>query len=521
MMSSNKTDKNNWLAAGIAGIAAAASMFSIAQLISVFFAVPAAPLNSLGSAFIDVTPAWLKDFVIGIFGTNDKLVLWLSMAVVVVGAAFLIGMLAQRRFAAAASCIVLLGIGIAFAILSRTGASAGDLTPLVIGSICGLFVLKWLNAVAKSVLTTGQAPEFSAHASTTRRQFILFTSLTIAGSLLAAGVSKYLSTARDLSIAARESLRLPTAKRRVAPVPPSAQIELAGMPQFLTSNADFYRIDTALTVPQIDPAQWSLRVHGMVEHEISMSFAQLLEQELVESYLTLACVSNPVGGDLVGNAKWLGYPIRLLLARAAPLPGADMVLSTSSDGFTASTPLETLTDQRMALLAVGMNGQPLPFEHGFPVRMVVPGLYGYVSATKWVVDLEVTRFADKVAYWSTRGWSERGPVKLSSRVDIPRNNATVSLNNLVLGGTAWAQTRGISAVELSFDDGPWVGAELGDEVSVDTWRQWRYLWGAASLGNHSVKVRAIDGHKEIQRGDIASPAPNGASGWHQIHFTVG
>ena len=519
-MSTNRAYKNHWLAAGVAGIAAAALMFSVAQLLSVFFASPAAPLNSMGSAFIDVTPAWLKDFVIGIFGTNDKLALWLSMAVVVAGAAFLIGVLAQRSYAIAAGCIVLLGIVIAAAILSRTGASLGDLTPLVIGIICGLLVLKWLSAAVKSALATPETPEVSTRASTTRRQFILFSALTIVGSLLAAGLSKYLSAARDLSIAARESLHLPTPKRRVAPIAQGAQIQIPGMPPFLTPNADFYRIDTALSVPQLDPEHWSLRVHGMVEHEFSMSFAQLLEQDLVESYVTLTCVSNQVGGDLVGNAKWLGYPLRLLLERAVPLPGADMVLSTSSDGFTASTPLEVLTDQRMALLAVGMNEEPLPFEHGFPVRMVVPGLYGYVSATKWVVDLEVTRFADKVAYWSTRGWSERGPIKLASRIDVPRNNAKVPANNLVLGGTAWAQTRGISAVELSLDDGSWVNAELGDEVSVDTWRQWRYLWESAPAGNHTVKVRAIDGHGEVQSGEIAAPAPNGASGWHQIHFTV-
>lgn len=504
----------------MAGIAAAALMFSIAQLISVFFASPAALLNSMGSTFIDVTPAWLKDLVIGIFGTNDKLVLWLSMAVVVAGMAFLIGVIAQRSYAIAAGCIVLLGIVMAAAILSRTAASLGDLIPLVIGMICGLLVLKWLSGAAKSALAASESSEESIRASTTRRQFMLFSALTIVGSLLAAGLSKYLSVARDLSIAARESLRLPTPKRRIAPITQGAQIQIPGMPQFLTPNADFYRIDTALSVPQLDPEHWSLRVHGMVEHEFSMSFAQLLEQDLVESYLTLTCVSNPVGGDLVGNAKWLGYPLRLLLERALPLPGADMVLSTSSDGFTASTPLDVLTDQRMALLAVGMNDQPLPFEHGFPVRMVVPGLYGYVSATKWVVDLEVTRFADKMAYWSTRGWSERGPIKLASRIDVPRNNATVSANNLVLGGTSWAQTRGISAVELSLDDRPWVNAELGDEVSTDTWRQWRYLWESAPAGEHTVRVRAIDGHGEVQSGEISSPAPNGASGWQQIHFTV-
>ena len=291
------------------------------------------------------------------------------------------------------------------------------------------------------------------------------------------------------------------------------------MPAFTTPNQDFYRIDTALSIPRIDPANWTLRIHGLVDREVSLSFDELLAEPLVETHLTLTCVSNPVGGDLVGNAKWLGLPVKTLLQRAGIQPGADMVLSTSQDGFTASTPLEALLDERMALLAVGMNGEPLPLEHGFPVRMVVPGLYGYVSATKWVVDLEVTRFADKAAYWTTRGWSERGPVKLASRIDVPRRGARVD-GPVVLGGTAWAQTRGISKVQVQIDDGPWQDAELGALASADTWRQWRYAWNEASPGTHMASVRAFDGDGVMQTGTVAEVVPDGASGWHQVEFSV-
>jgi DMSO/TMAO reductase YedYZ molybdopterin-dependent catalytic subunit len=259
----------------------------------------------------------------------------------------------------------------------------------------------------------------------------------------------------------------------------------------------------------------------MVEEEFTLTFDELLGMDLVETWLTLTCVSNPVGGDLVGNAKWLGYPLRKVLERARPVDGADMVLSTSIDGFSASTPLAVLTDDRHALLAVGMNGEPLPLEHGYPVRMVVPGLYGFVSATKWVVDLEVTRFADKKAYWTTRGWSDHGPIKIGSRVDVPRAFARVPAGTVAIGGTAWAQQRGISGVQDRLDDGEWRDAELAAEATVDTWRQWSYQWEGAKEGTHAVTVRAIDGDGQPQTEERADPVPNGASGWQRVQFTVG
>uniref|UniRef100_UPI0013E97431 molybdopterin-dependent oxidoreductase n=1 Tax=Cellulomonas endophytica TaxID=2494735 RepID=UPI0013E97431 len=288
--------------------------------------------------------------------------------------------------------------------------------------------------------------------------------------------------------------------------------------QVVTPNDAFYRIDTAFVVPTIDPSGWSLRVHGLVEREVVLTWEDLLGESLVEAWVTLACVSNEVGGDLVGNARWLGLPVRGLLARAGMREGADMVLSTSSDGFTASTPLEALTDDRDALLAVGMNGEPLPYEHGFPARLVVPGLYGYVSATKWVVDLEVTRFADRTAYWTDRGWSERGPVKTASRIEVPRAGAEVPAGTVAVGGTAWAQHRGVTGVEVQVDDGPWQPAVLAGEISVDTWRQWSFRW-EATPGQHVLRVRASDPDGP-QTGDVARVVPDGATGWHTVVVRV-
>ncbi len=505
---------------GLAGFASAAVLFSVAQLVSAFFATSSAPLVAMGAVFIDLTPPWLKDLAIATFGTNDKLALFVSMGVIAAFASVVVGLIAKRSIAIASGCIVVLAIAIGGAVISRPATGLADLTPIVLGTVASLIVLRTLTRLAVASRAHGPEDESGVVPGSSRRNFLLGTGLALVGSAIATGVGKSLATARNVADAARAALGLPPAKVLAKPLPADAQIDLAGMPQFVTPNKDFYRIDTALSVPRINPAEWSLRVHGMVEKEFTIDFAELLKEDLVESYLTLTCVSNPVGGPLIGNAKWLGYPLRLLLERAVPKAGADMVLSTSIDGFSASTPLEVLTDDRMALLAVGMNGEPLPLEHGFPVRMVVPGLYGYVSATKWVVDLEVTRFADKVAYWTTRGWSDHGPIKMSSRVDVPRSFAKVPEGKVVMGGTAWAQTRGISGVQVQIDDGKWVDAELGAEASLDTWRQWRYVWDGGTSGNHTVSVRAIDGQGVVQSSDKANPAPNGASGWQRVQFSV-
>ena len=272
-------------------------------------------------------------------------------------------------------------------------------------------------------------------------------------------------------------------------------------------------------VPLLRAENWKLRIHGMVDREVTITYADLLHGALVERDLTLMCVSNEVGGDLTSNARWLGLPIAALLKQAGPAANADMVLSKSSDGFTASTPLAVLTDGRDALFAIGMNGVPLPVEHGFPVRMVVPGLYGYVSATKWVVDLEVTRFDQAEGYWTPRGWSPMGPVKTSSRFDVPQNGDGLKAGTLTLAGIAWAEHRGIKGVEVRIGDGPWVPATLGAEDSIDTWRQWFYRW-TAGPGRYQLQVRAIDGDGVVQTGQSAPPAPNGASGWHTIAVTV-
>lgn len=507
----------------LTGLCAAALLFGISHLIATFFATSAAPLVALGSATIDFTPAWLKDFAIATFGTYDKLALFITMGVVIALISAGLGLLARRHFFVAGAAILLLAAVLAAAVISRASTGLPDLIPVLLGTLCGIVTLRWLNTLATPLSHRAhdtEQPATENQTAASRRDFLRGTAISLGVAVLAAGASRVLAATRQAARSARSMLRLPAAKIAAPELPSAVQIQLPDMPKFVTPNADFYRIDTALAVPAIDPATWSLRVHGMVENEFTLSFEELLAQDLVESYLTLTCVSNPVGGDLVGNAKWLGYPLRHLLQRAVPTAEADMVLSTSIDGFSASTPLPALTDDRMALLAIGMNDEPLPLEHGFPVRMVVPGLYGYVSATKWVVDLEVTRFDQKAAYWTTRGWSEKGPIKMSSRVDTPRPFGKVPPGEVVMGGSAWAQTRGISRVEVQVDEGSWEQAELGAEASLDTWRQWRYVWRGGEPGLHTVRVRAYDGNGELQDSQLANPVPNGSSGWHRLQFSV-
>jgi DMSO/TMAO reductase YedYZ molybdopterin-dependent catalytic subunit len=286
-----------------------------------------------------------------------------------------------------------------------------------------------------------------------------------------------------------------------------------------TPNADFYRIDTAIIVPQVDPGDWSLTIDGRVGKPLTITWEDLLKRPMIERYVTLTCVSNEVGGDLIGNARWLGVPVRDLLLEAQPDPEADQVVSWSVDGFTAGTPTAALLDGRDALIAVAMNGEPLPLEHGFPVRMVVPGLYGYVSATKWLSRLQLTRFADFDAYWVPRGWAQQAPIKTESRIDRPRYGSEIGAGEYVVAGVAWAQHRGISAVQVRVDGGDWQDATLAEVASIDTWRLWSWSWQATS-GQHVLEVRATDSTGAVQTAALAEPAPDGATGYHSVNVTV-
>lgn len=462
----------------------------------------AAPVAAVGGAFIDRTPAWLKDLAIAAFGTNDKRALLIGTVVVLAVACALVGVLARRRLGWALAAFLVLGaVGLA-AVLTRPGAAAADAAPTLLGTVLGLWFL-------------ASAPAAASPGPDRNRRLLLGGVVGGAAAYLGSTLG---GTAAEALRSRREAAVVPLDVDRIT-VPATASVDVEGVVPYLVPNDDFYRIDTALVVPRVDAATWRLRVIGMVEREVELDWDTLQSKPMKEALVTLACVSNEVGGDLVGNALWTGWPVRELLAMAGPLEGADMVLQTSVDGWTCGTPLGVLTDERDALLAVRMNGEPLPFEHGFPVRLVVPGLYGYVSATKWVTELKVTTFAQDQGYWTPRGWSAEGPVKTASRIDVPRVGQSVRAGRVAVAGVAWAQHRGIRTVEVQVDDGPWQPARLAEEPSVDAWRQWVLAWDATP-GSHTLRVRATDGTGEVQTGASAPPAPDGATGWHTITVRV-
>ncbi|NNG35586.1 molybdopterin-dependent oxidoreductase [Nakamurella aerolata] len=543
------------LTAAAVGVAAVVLAIGIAELIAAlgnwfgWFEPEASPLRSLGQAFIDVTPGWLANWAKETLGTADKLALGAGMALTLVLAGALVGVLTRVHRLAGLAAVLVLAVVAGWAILSRPGIGAGELLPLVLGVLAGAWLLRFVpprSADAPAAPLDERAPDpvavgtpdgagepggagapVGADTSVgavadvglpTRREALRAAGVGTVAGAAAGGLSRLIpSTAAAKQ--SRAAVQLPAKVQTQNESAVRTFDDIPGISSYVTPNADFYRIDTAFTLPQLTTADWKLRIHGMVENEIVIDYPALLARPQQERMVTLTCVSNPRGGDLIGNARWQGARIDELLGQAKPLQGADCVLSADATGFTCSTPLEALTDGRDALLAVGMNGAPLPVEHGFPVRMVVPGLYGFVSATKWVVDWEVTRFDKVEAYWTRNGWSARGPIKLSSRMDIPTGDQPVSAGQVRVGGVAWAQHTGIARVQVQIDDGPWRDAEVSRPVSVDTWVQWVYNWDAAP-GHYTLRCRAIDRKGAAQIGEDSSTVPDGATGYHQLGITV-
>ncbi|MDH6180261.1 DMSO/TMAO reductase YedYZ molybdopterin-dependent catalytic subunit [Microbacteriaceae bacterium SG_E_30_P1] len=513
--------RETWWAAGVGVLSAAASV-SVGHLVALFVAPAASPLLAVGAWVIDIVPPWVKDAAIALFGTGDKVALLVSLGLLVAVLAVLAGVVELRRSPWGVVILVIVGAIATAAALSRAGSTINWAIPTAVGVAVGAGVLRitadrlrrWSRAPSTSV-----PAEFSS-AGVSRRGFLTAVAVSAGVAALAGVASGVMSRVTEAANTVREAIRLPKPAVAAPPIPAEAELDIEGLATVVTPNASFYRIDTALGVPKIDPSEWRLRITGMVENEIEIGWDELLALPLEEAAVTLTCVSNPVGGDLIGNAVWLGYPIRHLLERARPTVDADMVLSRSIDGWTASTPLESLTDDaRVAMLAVGMNGEPLPLEHGFPVRMVVAGLYGYVSATKWVTELTVTRFDRETAYWTDRGWAELGPIKMSSRIDVPRAGVVVDAGRVVVAGVAWAQHKGIHGVQVSVDRGEWHDARLAEEINVDTWVQWVWEWDAEP-GDHELQVRATDAFGGTQSPERVAPVPDGAEGWHTVRVSV-
>jgi DMSO/TMAO reductase YedYZ molybdopterin-dependent catalytic subunit len=354
-----------------------------------------------------------------------------------------------------------------------------------------------------------------------RRRFLLTGAVVAGGSLISYVGGSWLANTRDVTTI-QQALKLPKPTTPAPPLPPGTDLKIGGLSTFVTPNSSFYRVDTAIVMPEVLPAHWQLRIHGMVRREIVLTFDDLLRRPLMENWITLCCVSNPVAGPYIGNAKWLGASLRSLLQEAGIKAGADQLLCSSSDGFTSGTPVQTAMDGRDALLAVGMNDAALPVEHGFPARLVIPGLYGYVSACKWIVDIEVTTYAANQAYWVPRGWAPQAPVKTESRIDVPTGNHPIKAGKHVsIAGVAWAQHKGIEAVEVRIGKGPWQQARLAAVPGIDCWRQWVYDWHVnAGPGNYLIEARATDKTGYTQTSLQEPPEPNGASGYPAVSVNV-
>ncbi|GAA3686701.1 sulfite oxidase [Nonomuraea antimicrobica] len=538
-------------AGALVGLVSGGVALGVAQLLAGFFGPATFPVVAVGDAVVDLTPAPVKDFAIATFGENDKAVLVGGVLVVLAGIAALIGVVARRRLAYGLAGLDAFGVIGALAVFTRPGAVALDLLPTVAGVAAGSVALAWLlrRATVSRVSTsrvstalpapgppaevgegepasTAPEPERPAvmRAGGEVAEFDRRRLLTgAAGGVVVAGATALLG--RQLSgqravDAARLGVRLPRPAVPAGPIPAGADLRLPGLSPFVTPNRDFYRVDTAISVPQVDPNDWTLRIHGLVGRPVELTYADLLKLPLTEADVTLTCVSNEVGGPYVGNARWLGVRMADVLRRAGLRSDADMLLSTSADGFTCGTPVDVVMDGREALFAIAMNGETLPVEHGFPVRQVVPGLYGYVSATKWVVDIKVTRFDTDQAYWTPRGWSAKGPIKTQSRIDVPKAGDSLKAGATTIAGVAWAQHTGVEAVEVRVDRGEWRRARLAQVPGPDTWRQWSIDWNATT-GEHTIEVRATDAAGRTQTERIAPPAPDGATGWHTITVQVG
>ena len=394
--------------------------------------------------------------------------------------------------------------------------------PAVVGAAAGAATLLVLHGRLSGLATTpaevGAAEDRPFPDGVDRRGFLVASGVAL-GVAAAAGMLGQVLSRRNQADASRAAVTVPPAAEPSPAASAGTDFGVDGLSPFYTPNGDFYRVDTALIVPSVPAEDWSLRVHGMVERELTLDFEQLSARPLIERDITLACVSNEVGGPYVGNARWVGAPLADLLDEAGVDPAATQLVSTAVDGFTLGTPVAAVTDGRDAMLAIAMNGEPLPIEHGFPVRMLVPGLYGYVSATKWLVDLELTTFDAFDPYWVRRGWAEQAPIKTQSRIDTPKPLASVPSGDVVIAGVAWAQHRGVEMVEIRIDQGEWREAELATEDTIDTWRQWRIV-APLEAGNRTISVRATDATGEVQTTERAEPFPDGATGQHSIVIQV-
>ena len=495
------------------GVIAVGIGIFVGELTSNFHSAWKSPVDTLGNWIISVIPHSVESIAITLFSTHDKGFLVASILI----AALLLGGIAGDLLLRSKREIAFAIIGLettfgVITVIARPHAGITAIAPSLISGLATSLVLYFALGRAKEE----QPQVISPSELKSRRQVLKYAggAGALGGLMLLSGQSV---KTHSLNVIKRLAIKLPKATHPLPDLPTDPASSIRGLSTLITPNNEFYQIDIAINAPIFDVEAWTLTINGLVKNPITLTYADLLKRPLFELDDTMSCVSNPVGGPLVGNVRWLGCRLDDLIREAGPLSSSDQILSSSSDGFSAGFPLDLL-DGRDAMIAVGMNGQPLPIKHGFPARVIVPGLYGYVSATKWLTNIELTRFDIKQGFWISRGWSQLGRIKMESRIDYPQDGAHVPVGTFRFAGVAWAPLAGIASVQLAID-GLWKNATLGPSLSGTTWRQWWFDWDTTA-GKHVVEVRAISVSGEVQTKQLADVAPNGASGWHTIHISV-
>jgi DMSO/TMAO reductase YedYZ molybdopterin-dependent catalytic subunit len=493
----------------LCGVLAALAGIAVGHLVAAVTNAAASPVLSVGSVVIDLTPTPVKEFVIAQVGTADKPILLAVVSLATLALAALAGLLSRRRPAVGVGVLLLLVAAAGGAAMTRPTARLLDLLPALATAVVGVGALLGLHRLLQPA-TAGLRGSGAS-----RRTFLVGAAGITAGAAVAGALGQQLAErATDTS-----GLTLPSAAKPTAPLPAGVESTVPGVSPFRTPTASFYRVDTNLTVPRVSVGSWSLEIDGDVRSPFTLSYDELLAMPMIERDITLTCVSNEVGGGYVGAARWLGVRLTDVLDRAGVGTRSDQLLSTAVDGFTISTPLAAVRDGRDAMIAVGMNGEPLTDTHGFPARLVTPGLYGFVGATKWLTRLTLTTYAAQQSYWTQRQWATDAPIKTSARIDTPAPLSTVPAGRTVIGGVAWAQHRGVGKVEVQIDGGAWQPAQLGPDAGIDYWRQWFVPWDATT-GQHTLAVRATDLTGAVQTDQRATPFPDGSSGVQQVVVIV-
>jgi DMSO/TMAO reductase YedYZ molybdopterin-dependent catalytic subunit len=520
----------------VAGVVAVMVAIAVGEIVAGLIAGAPSLVVAIGTLVIDEQPPGAKDIVVSLFGTNDKLFLNVLILVVALVVGGLLGLLARTRLPTVVAGFIGFGVLALFSALRMetassvlsvvtvvlaVGAALGTLW-LLIGLAVGRQTVTGRPARTRRTEAAGRTPTVAgtfAMPDWDRRRFLMASGALAVGSVVIGSIGRSLLQGAHSQQPAVATL--PTAGLTPAPLAPDTSLAVPGITPIVVPNDDFYRIDTALIVPRVDATTWTVKVTGMVDHEVSLTYDQLRALPIFEQYVTIACVSNEVGGNLVGNALWRGVHLREVLAMAGVKPEATQIVGRSVDGFTVGFPTEWAMDlSREPMIALGMNGQPLPVQHGFPARLIVPGLYGYVSATKWLAEIELTTLEAFDAYWVPLGWSKEAPILTQSRIDVPQDGAGLQAGPVAIAGVAWAPDRGVSKVEVRIDDGPWQPATTSSPISKATWLQWRLGWNATS-GDHQIQVRATDGTGQVQTEETSPPAPDGARGYHTIKVGVG